>query len=74
MKTVQTQVDALLAAVARLSDGEQVAQLAAAAVLLTRTMDTEPNAGAWATAPVGGAAEIDASTMSDGVLRGWVCA
>ena len=44
MKTVQTQVDALLAAVARLSDGEQVAQLAAAAVPLTRATDTEPNA------------------------------
>jgi len=28
-------------------------------------MDTEPNAGAWATAPVGGAAEIDANTMND---------
>ena len=28
-------------------------------------MDTEPNAGAWATAPVGGAAEVDASTMND---------
>ena len=63
--TMQTQIDALLAAVARLPDGEQVAQLAAVAAPLTRAMDTEPNAGAWITAPVGGAAEIDANTMND---------
>ena len=62
---IQTQIGALLAAVARLPNGEQVVQLAAAAAPLTRAVDTEPNAGAWITAPVGGEAEIDASTMKD---------
>ena len=50
---MQTQIDALLSAVARLPNDEQVAQLAAAAAPLTRAVGTEPNAGAWITAPVG---------------------
>ena len=62
---MQTQIDALLAAVARLPNGEHVAQLAAAAAPLSRAMGIEPNAGVWITVPVGGAAEIDANTMND---------
>ena len=41
--TMQTRIDALLAAVARLPNGEQVVQLAAVAAPLTRAVDTEPN-------------------------------
>ena len=40
---MQTQIDALLAAVARLPNGEQVVQLAAVAAPLKRAVDTEPN-------------------------------